>query len=127
MDKVMHFEIPYDDKRRCQDFYHDIFGWDIISMDEMDYTMVHTGDTNKKDGMIKEKGVINGGMMQKSDKIKNPVITISVENIDKTSRNINARGGDIVISKFDVGDMGFAAYFKDSEGNVMGLWQNKKV
>ena len=26
--------------------------------------------------------------------------------------------------KMAVGDMGFAAYFKDSEGNVMGLWQN---
>jgi predicted enzyme related to lactoylglutathione lyase len=23
-----------------------------------------------------------------------------------------------------VGDMGFAAYFNDSEGNLMGLWQN---
>lgn len=23
-----------------------------------------------------------------------------------------------------VGDMGFAAYFEDSEGNLMGLWEN---
>jgi predicted enzyme related to lactoylglutathione lyase len=23
-----------------------------------------------------------------------------------------------------VGDMGFAAYFTDTEGNLMGLWEN---
>ena len=26
--------------------------------------------------------------------------------------------------KMAVGDMGFAAYFKDSEENVIGLWQS---
>jgi predicted enzyme related to lactoylglutathione lyase len=24
----------------------------------------------------------------------------------------------------EVGDMGYAAYFKDTEGNTMGMWQN---
>jgi len=33
-------------------------------------------------------------------------------------------GGSTVSEKQPVGDMGFAAYFKDSEGNVLGLWQN---
>jgi predicted enzyme related to lactoylglutathione lyase len=26
--------------------------------------------------------------------------------------------------KLAVGDMGYAAYFTDSEGNLIGLWQN---
>ena len=26
--------------------------------------------------------------------------------------------------KMPVADMGFAAYFRDSEGNLMGFWQN---
>jgi predicted enzyme related to lactoylglutathione lyase len=29
-----------------------------------------------------------------------------------------------VQAKLPVGDMGFAAYFADSEGNVLGLWQD---
>jgi predicted enzyme related to lactoylglutathione lyase len=28
------------------------------------------------------------------------------------------------LAKQPVTDMGFAAYFKDSEGNLMGLWQH---
>ncbi len=27
------------------------------------------------------------------------------------------------MGKTPVGDMGFAAYFKDTEGNVIGLWE----
>ena len=37
---------------------------------------------------------------------------------------IEKHGGSAVGEKMQVGDMGFAAYFNDSEGNLMGLWQN---
>ena len=37
---------------------------------------------------------------------------------------IEKHGGSVAGGKMPVGDMGFAAYFQDSEGNVMGLWQN---
>jgi hypothetical protein len=32
--------------------------------------------------------------------------------------------GSTIPPKEPVGDMGFAAYFTDPEGNVVGLWQN---
>ena len=32
-------------------------------------------------------------------------------------------GGKTVWGREPVGGMGFAAYFADSEGNVLGLWQ----
>jgi len=32
-------------------------------------------------------------------------------------------GGKIIREKMQVGDMGYAAYFKDTEGNIIGLWQ----
>ncbi len=62
--------------------------------------------------------------MMKRDKIKNPVITINVANIDKTAKEIEKNKGKIVIQRFQVGNMGYAAYFKDTEGNIFGLWQN---
>jgi predicted enzyme related to lactoylglutathione lyase len=36
---------------------------------------------------------------------------------------IEALGGATVAAKQPVGTMGFAAYFRDPEGNVMGLWE----
>ena len=33
-------------------------------------------------------------------------------------------GGMTVRGRQEAGQMGFAAYFKDCQGNLMGLWQN---
>lgn len=123
MDKVVHFEIPMDDVGRAQKFYQEIFGWQIKAVPEMDYVLVHTGPTDNQNGMTKESGFINGGMMKRQKLVRNPVITISVEDIDKTAKQIETSGGKIVEEKQQVGDMGFAAYFEDSEGNILGLWQ----
>jgi hypothetical protein len=53
-----------------------------------------------------------------------PVITIGVDDIDATLTKIEDTGGSRLGEKNAVGDMGFAAYFQDCEGNVLGLWQN---
>ena len=37
---------------------------------------------------------------------------------------INALGGSTVLPREEVGTMGWAAYFRDTEGNIIGLWQN---
>lgn len=124
MNKVVHFEIPADNVERAQKFYHEVFEWTINSMPNMGYTILSTGPTDEK-GMTKENGFINGGMMKRQEPIKNPVITINVDSIEDSSKKIVEHGGRIIREKMDVGEMGYAAYFTDSEGNVLGLWQNK--
>jgi predicted enzyme related to lactoylglutathione lyase len=121
--RVVHFEIPADDLGRAQDFYRAAFGWNLSPMPDMNYTMVSTTPTTEQ-GMPTEPGAINGGMMQRQDPLNTPVITINVDDIDKTLDLIGTLGGSIVMAKQPVMDMGFTAYFKDSEGNLMGLWQN---
>jgi len=125
MDKVQHFEIPAAKVERARKFYTDTFGWNAMDIPNMDYTMLHTGKTDKK-GMIEEKGVINGGMMKKQGKLKNPIITITVDSIEDAALKIKKNGGKLIIDKMPAGDMGYTAYFEDSEGNVMGLWQNAR-
>lgn len=83
MDQVIHFEIPVTNLERGKTFYSKVFGWKIKNVPDMDYNIVHTVELDKK-MMLKEKGVINGGMMKKSSIIKNPVVTINVKDIDKT-------------------------------------------
>jgi predicted enzyme related to lactoylglutathione lyase len=63
-------------------------------------------------------------MLQRQDPVTTPVITIEVDDIDDTLTAIEKHGGARLGDKMTVGDMGFAAYFKDSEGNLLGLWQN---
>ena len=123
MDKVVHFEIPADDLTRAKKFYNTVFGWNMNEMPDMEYVMVGTVESNEN-GMPKEPGAINGGMLERQDPVKSIVVTINVKNIDQAAATIEKNGGKIVRAKMPVGDMGFAAYFKDSEGNVVGLWQN---
>jgi|SRR3972149_3134593 len=125
MDKVVHFEIPADDVKRAEKFYSSVFGWQTQSMPEMNYTIVRTVEVDKKQ-MPKEPGAINGGMTKRQGPLKSVVITISVDSIEASAKKISKAGGKMVGEKLKVGDMGFAAYFQDSEGNVIGLWQNAK-
>ena len=121
--RVVHFEIPFDDGDRARSFYADAFGWKVMDMPEMSYTMVSTGPTSEQ-GPPSEPGFINGGMFQREAPIGSPVITVDVEDLDGTLEKIETLGGTTVVAKQPVADMGFAAYFKDPEGNLMGLWQN---
>lgn len=123
MDKVVHFEIPADNLARTKKFYSTVFDWNMNEMPQMNYVLVGTVELDQN-GRPKEPGAINGGMMQRQDPLKSPVITISVRSIDESAVTIEKNGGKVIIPKMSVGDMGFSAYFQDTEGNVIGLWQN---
>ncbi len=121
--RVVHFEVPFDDADRARGFYRDVFGWQIMEMADMGYNIVSTGPAGD-DGMPSEPGFIGGGMLQRQDPVTKPVIVVQVDDIDATLKQVGSSGGSAVSEKLTVGDMGFAAYFTDSEGNLMGLWQN---
>ncbi len=120
---VVHFEIPADDRERAQTFYSDAFGWNIQYMPEMEYSALMTTDSDEQ-GMPTTPGAINGGLAKRSAPMsEQPTITIGVDDIDKALEKVSSAGGSAVGEKIQVADMGWAAYFKDSEGNVIGLWQ----
>ncbi len=121
--RVVHFEIPADDVARAEEFYRSAFGWNLNAMPDMGYTMVSTTPTDDQ-GAPKDPGAINGGMLKREGPVTSPVITIDVDDIDKALETIGSLGGSTVTAKQPVMDMGFAAYFRDTEGNVVGLWQN---
>lgn len=122
--RVVHFEIPFDDGDRARKFYADAFGWNIVEMPEMHYSIVSTGPTGEG-GFPTEPGYIGGGMLKRDSPADRPVITIDVEDIDEALANIESLGGMTVLGRQDVGEMGYAAYFRDVEGNLMGLWQTR--
>lgn len=119
--RVVHFEIPFDDGDRARAFYREIFDWELIEMPEMSYTMAMTGPSGA-DGPS-EPGFVNGGMLRRESPNEGPIVVIGVDDIDATLARIDELGGQTLLAKQAVGDMGWTAYFKDVEGNSMGLWQ----
>ncbi len=124
--RVVHFEVPFDDGERARSFYRDVFGWQIQEMPELQYNLVFTGPVTDE-GMPTEVGFIGGGMFQRQEPVTRPVITLAVDDIDRTFVEIEKHGGKPVGEKIQVAEMGFAAYFTDTEGNLMGLWQDASM
>jgi uncharacterized protein len=126
MSKVVHFEIPAEDLDRAKKFYGAVFGWTLQTTPMPgggEYTSVVTTPVNEQTQIPTEPGAINGGMMERSATTPAPVITIDVDAIDVALKNVEAEGGTTVQPRTEIPGMGAFAYFKDSEGNVMGLWE----
>ena len=113
MPRPVHFEIPAEDAKRATKFFSDVFGWKFHEWGAQGYFLATTGE-----------GVgIDGAVMQRMDP-KQPLInSIEVDSIDDYVKKIESNGGTMVVPKTAVGDMGFTSYFKDTEGNIHGLWE----
>jgi predicted enzyme related to lactoylglutathione lyase len=122
--RVVHFELPYDDGDRARAFYGNAFGWQLMPVPEMGYTLVMSGPST--DQGPTEAGFINGGMMQREEPFMAPNIVIDVDNLEDTLKAVNDAGGTTVSERQPVGEMGFVAYFRDTEGNLVGLWETVK-
>jgi predicted enzyme related to lactoylglutathione lyase len=125
--KVVHFEIPAKDVKRASAFYKEVFDWWTMDMPGAYYMML--GGTKVSDkGEFSESGSINGGMMKRSKPLEHPIITIGVDDINASLKAIEKKGGKTLRKKQDIGqNMGWTAYFTDTEGNVMGLYQRGKM
>lgn len=125
MNKVVHFEIPFDNEERAKKFYQEVFGWQISKMPNMEYNAVTTVETDQQTMMPKTPGAINGGMVKKDPTGTNPVIVIDVTDVDGHLKQIENAGGKVVMPKIDIGDFGYYARVADTEGNIIGIWQGK--
>ncbi|NUR70009.1 MAG: VOC family protein [Hamadaea sp.] len=120
--RVVHFEVPAEDMQRAQKFYTQAFGWDLTPIPAMGYTLVSTTPSGDRGPLT--PGAINGGLLDRKAPFDGPVITIEVADIDAALASVVRLGGEAVIGRQAVGDMGFTGYFRDTEGNLIGLWQN---
>lgn len=67
-------------------------------------------------------------MMVKRDEVaKTPCVTINVPSVDEYIEKVKAAGGSLVKEKETVEKMGSYAYVSDTEGNLLGLWEDFKA
>lgn len=126
MQSVVHFEVPYDDLDRAKKFYEEAFGWQMPDWPIEDgsvYTGAMTteiGDDNKP----LEKGAINGGMVPRSV-ASTPLLVLRVDNAEEAAQKAIEAGGKRV-SEHSYVNVGKAIYINDTEGNLVGLWEDNK-
>ena len=115
MSKIVHFEIPVDDPPRAIAFYRDALGWDISGYGDEQYWLVRAGAPD-------EAGA-DGALIARGDLHRSPVLVAGVGDIDAVLARVRAAGGEVVSDRAAVPGVGWAAYVRDPEGNVVGLFQ----
>jgi len=121
MNSIVHFEIPARDMKRAGSFYQDVFGWKLEKFED-NYHIATTAESGE-DGMPKKPGSINGALMR-DEEIKHPLVVIDVPDIADHIGKVEKAGGRIITNTQEVGGMGYYARVMDTEGNIIGLWQN---
>ena len=123
MSRITHFEIQASQPQALMDFYSAVLGWKFTKWESLDYWLITTGPAG-------EPG-IDGGLQARptppppaDGQIVNAyVCTADVVSLDDTLAAAMARGASEALPKMPVPGVGWLAYIKDPDGNVLGLMQ----
>ncbi|MCR2784609.1 MULTISPECIES: VOC family protein [unclassified Microbacterium] len=115
MAKMEHFEIPADDLPRAQEFYQRVLGFDYQPWGD-DMGMLTQPDGEGVDGDLHERGAVS-----------HPTVVFTVDRIEDTIALAVARGGSQVNEIQALGENGRWVYITDSEGNMIGLFDEIAV
>lgn len=122
MSRVMHFEIHASDPQRLADFYSGLLGWTFAQWGPEDYWMITTGPDSAPGiggGMLRRRGPAPADMQP----VNSFVCTAGVESLDAVLGKLASLGGTIAVPKMPVKGIGWLAYIKDPDGNILGLMQ----
>lgn len=113
--RVVHFEIPIDEPDRAGAFYRTVFGWNVAKWGPIDYWTMATGAAPGPgaEGALTPRGEASEGV----------VVYVGVDDIDDAMDRIQDAGGTVLTDKMPIPTMGWAGRFRDTEGNIIGLFQ----
>jgi hypothetical protein len=122
MSRVVHFEIHASEPHKLIEFYTALFGWKIQPWGTQEYWLIETGPG--------EAPGINGGLAVRrgpppavSQPVNSFVCTAEVTSLDDALARATALGAVIALAKMPIPGVGWLAYIKDPDGNLLGLTQ----
>jgi predicted enzyme related to lactoylglutathione lyase len=108
---VVHFEIMGKDGKKLQEFYSNLFNWEIDSSNPMNYGLVKGGE-----------GGIGGGVGQ-GDGPPYVTVYIQVDDLQAYLDKVEKLGGKTLVPVTEIPNMVTFALFADPEGNSVGLFK----
>ena len=107
---VVHWEVQARDLERQQQFFANLFGWQIDTNNPMRYGMVSGAG----------KDTIGGGIGPAHDQASRVTVYVQVPDIDETLARATTLGAQTMVPRMEYGPVTMAL-FRDLEGNVIGL------
>jgi predicted enzyme related to lactoylglutathione lyase len=111
------FEIPTTDLDRASRFYTEVLGVSLkrehFAPTETDLAVFQGEEESVKGALIadaRRKPAADGAL-----------VYLHAKNLDACVARVEKAGGSVLMPKTDIGDPGFIALVRDTEGNVVGL------
>jgi len=113
------FDIPVKDLDRAMKFYSQVFAVEIQKME----------GAPKKYAMFPfAPGLVSGGLVEDKDMVadKGPLLYLNGgDDLSIPLKRVADAGGQVLQDKTSIGEHGFMAIFKDTEGNRLALHSAK--
>lgn len=108
---IVHVEFSAKDRKESQKFYADVFGWELTSYDDMNYTTFKTGEG------------VEGGLNPVQEGFPAGTVTVYIQTSDipASLAAVESAGGTIVSPEWEVPGVGKFGFFRDPSGNMIGL------
>ena len=114
--RVLHFDIPIDDSDRAGAFYHDVFDWAVTKWGPVDYWTMTAGEEPGRGA--------EGALTPRAEATEGVIIYVGVDDIDSAIVRVKKAGGMVVSGKMPIPTVGWSARIRDTEGNLIGLFQS---
>lgn len=113
------FEVPVTDIARAKKFYQDVFSIEMSEMEMMGMHMVFFPAENMNG---KVSGALVKSQMHKPNAEGALLYFNGNPDLDIALGKVAAAGGTVIMPKTKINDeVGYMAFFKDTEGNSVGL------
>jgi len=113
--RVVHFDIPIDEPDRAAAFYSDVFAWNVEKWGPVDYWTMTSGD---------EPGPgAEGALTPRSQASEGVIVYVEVADMDAAIARVATAGGAAQTEKMPIPGVGWSAHVRDTEGNLIGLFQ----
>jgi predicted enzyme related to lactoylglutathione lyase len=116
--KVGFLEIPVVDPERAAEFFRRVFSW------ESSFQAWSGGTHVLLDGAGGEIGCALTPVGTAGVETTTPVVHVANAELDEYLARVERAGGGVVELPRQVDDLGRFARFRDSEGNLWGLWSD---
>ncbi|MBX7229576.1 MAG: VOC family protein [Burkholderiaceae bacterium] len=119
---MIHFEIHASQPQLLIDFYTSLFAWKFQQWGDREYSQIETGPA--------DQAGINGGLVRRrgstpveSQAVNVFVCAVQVTSVDEFFSKVLSLGASVAIPKMPIAGVGWLAYIRDSDSNLIALMQ----
>lgn len=120
MSAIIQFEIHATDPARAAAYYRDLFGWTFVAGPMPGYWPLRRdegADPGLPGGIVQRMGPAPAA----GSPVSSFICTVHVDDVDATVAKAVNLGGEVALPKMAIPGVGWLAYVKDNDGNILGI------